>query len=33
MTGGTGTFSAEHYDYQPLPHALLAKVLAAMAKD
>ena len=33
MTGGTGTFSAEHHDYQPLPHALLAKVLAAMAED
>ena len=29
MTGGTGTFSAEHHDYQPLPHALLAKVLVA----
>ena len=29
MTGGTGTFSAEHHDYQPLPHALLAKVKAA----
>ena len=29
MTGGTGTFSAEHYDYQPLPHALLSRVLAA----
>ncbi len=29
MTGGTGTFSAEHHDYQPLPHALLAKVVAA----
>lgn len=29
MTGGTGTFSAEHHDYQPLPHALLAKVMAA----
>ena len=28
MTGGTGTFSAEHHDYQPLPHALLAKVKA-----
>ena len=28
MTGGTGTFSAEHHDYQPLPHALLAKVMA-----
>ena len=28
MTGGTGTFSAEHHDYQPLPHALLAKVRA-----
>ena len=28
MTGGTGTFSAEHHDYQPLPHALLAKVVA-----
>ena len=28
MTGGTGTFSAEHYDYQPLPHALLSKVIA-----
>ena len=33
MTGGTGTFSAEHYDYQPMPHALLARVLAAMADD
>ncbi|MCY3648250.1 MAG: elongation factor G [Acidimicrobiaceae bacterium] len=29
MTGGTGTFSAEHHDYQPLPHALLAKVVVA----
>jgi len=29
MTGGTGTFSAEHHDYQPLPAALLQKVLAA----
>ena len=29
MTGGTGTFSAEHHDYQPLPHALLAKVVTA----
>ena len=29
MTGGTGTFSAEHHDYQPLPHAMLAKVVAA----
>jgi elongation factor G len=29
MTGGTGTFSAEHHDYQPLPHALLARVIAA----
>ena len=29
MTGGTGTFSAEHHDYQPLPHALLSKVLVA----
>ncbi|MDE0493318.1 MAG: elongation factor G [Acidimicrobiaceae bacterium] len=28
MTGGTGTFSAAHHDYQPLPHALLAKVVA-----
>ena len=28
MTGGTGTFSAEHHDYQPLPHALLARVVA-----
>ena len=27
MTGGTGTFSAEHHDYQPLPHALLSKVV------
>ncbi len=27
MTGGTGTFSAEHHDYQPLPHALLARVI------
>ena len=26
MTGGTGTFSADHHDYQPLPHALLSKV-------
>ena len=33
MTGGTGTFSAEHHDYQPLPHALLARVLAAVADD
>ena len=32
MTGGTGTFSAEHHDYQPLPHALLQKVLAATAE-
>ncbi len=29
MTGGTGTFSAEHHDYQPLPHALLSKVMVA----
>ena len=29
MTGGTGTFSAEHHDYQPLPHALLSRVVAA----
>ena len=29
MTGGTGTFSAEHHDYQPLPHALLSKVVVA----
>ena len=29
MTGGTGTFSAQHHDYQPLPHALLARVMAA----
>ena len=28
MTGGTGTFSAEHHDYQPLPHALLTRVMA-----
>ena len=28
MTGGTGTFSAEHHDYQPLPHALLSKAVA-----
>ncbi len=33
MTGGTGTFHAEHYDYQPLPHGLLARVLAAYADD
>ena len=26
MTGGTGTFSATHHDYQPLPHALLSKI-------
>ena len=29
MTGGTGTFSAAHHDYQPLPHALLSKVIVA----
>ncbi len=29
MTGGTGTFSTEHHGYQPLPHALLNKVLPA----
>ncbi len=28
MTGGTGTFSAEHHDYQPLPNALLNSVVA-----
>ena len=33
MTGGTGTFSAEHHDYQPLPHALLSKVLAKVIAD
>ena len=26
-TGGTGTFSAEHWDYQPLPSALLARAV------
>ena len=29
MTGGTGSFSAEHHDYQPLPASLLARVVAA----
>ncbi len=33
MTGGTGTFSAVHHGYQPLPHALLEKVLAAKGND
>ncbi len=29
MTGGTGTFSAQHHDYQPLPHAMMSKVVAS----
>ena len=29
MTGGTGTFTAVHHDYQPLPSALLSRVTAS----
>ena len=29
MTGGTGTFTADHHDYQPLPSALLSRVTAS----
>lgn len=29
MTGGTGTFAADHHDYQPLPSALLSRVTAS----
>ncbi len=29
MTGGTGTFEAVHHDYQPLPGALLDRVVSA----
>ncbi|MDH3753158.1 MAG: elongation factor G [Acidimicrobiia bacterium] len=31
MTGGTGTFEVSHHDYQPLPEAMVERVVAATA--
>ena len=31
MTGGTGTFEATHHDYQPLPEAMVSRVMEASA--